>query len=1014
MAEKKRPTGYGRFGHLNFSPQSFRASLKHNPLPNMHNYYENARNMAVDILRKESVRSTELVRNTADKAAQATLVFAPGETIDIEALVTELLHLFSVTVQDATVLEDHDPNLHTPWLPDKRGAIQWRFWTRYMTYLEREFGMPPTVVNSLHELTDMILERLEEPARIGPWDRRGMVVGSVQSGKTANYVGLINKAVDAGYKLVIVLAGIHSNLRAQTQLRVDEGVLGFDTQKTRKLDNKSQWVGVGNLPGEKLVIHSLTSSDEQGDFNKKMADTVGVMIGGDPVVLVIKKNSSVLKNLVNWVLHVGGSDDPVSGKRVIRNVPLLLIDDEADNASINTKDRAGSASNEVTAINGRIRQLLDAFEKSAYVGYTATPFANIFINPDAETPDHGDDLFPRSFIINVKPPSNYVGPARVFGLDGDPDAAITAQDGLNIVREIDDYAALSAFPPGHRSDHVPTELPASLRKAIRCFILSCAARRARGQEKKHNSMLVHVTRFVNVQAHVVRLVRDELIAMQRRIEFGDGSRKPTVKDELRELWEDEFVPVSQEMGEEAGSFVSWDDVEAELHAAAAKITVATINGFAKEALDYRDHEAEGRSVIAVGGDKLSRGLTLEGLSVSYFLRTTRMYDALMQMGRWFGYRPGYLDLCRLFTTRMLSNWYRYIALADEELRREFDYMVAAGLTPEKYGLRVRTHPAGMIVTALNKMSHGVNRQLSWEGTLVQTTDLPKEAAKIEINLAAAEKLLASLGAPDSSAGRVTRIWREVKASDVATFIAALRVPALSAGAGGEQLATFIRKQDTKQPAELTDWTVALVSNSQTTATPATIAGFEVGLMVRNPESQTGSTYRLNKSAILSPADESRDFTDRDFDRNWFDAICGKTVLDDDIEWLGEQADLKRKADVVAKELTNRWLEAGKIRKPKAGFYDRPHGWVLRVLRPRERGLLLIYPLLPPREIKPLDESKDRKARPHELTGLEEDSTPIIGVALSFPSSHTALGCEYRVNRVWQAEIEDDERYDDDD
>jgi hypothetical protein len=687
-------------------------------------------------------------------------------------------------------------------------------------------------------------------------------------------------------------------------------------------------------------------------------------------------------------------------------VPLLLIDDEADNASINTKDRAGAASNEVTAINGRIRQLLDAFEKSAYVGYTATPFANIFINPDAETPDHGDDLFPRSFIINVKPPTNYVGPARVFGLDGDVDANIPPLDGLNIVREIDDYAAPSAFPPGHRSDHVPTELPASLRKAVRCFILSCAARRARGQGKKHNSMLIHVTRFVNVQAHVVRLVRDELIALQRRIEFGDGSRQPSIADELRELWEDEFVPVSEEMGGDAGPEVSWKGVAAELHAAAAKISVATINGFAKEALDYRDHEAEGRSVIAVGGDKLSRGLTLEGLSISYFLRTTRMYDALMQMGRWFGYRPGYLDLCRLFTTKMLSNWYSYIALADEELRREFDYMVKAGLTPEKYGLRVRTHPAGMIVTALNKMSHGVNRQLSWEGTLVQTTDLPKDGQRIEANRAATEKLLIALGQPDSGRERDTKVWRSVNADHVATFIATLRYPSLSAGAGGEQLAAFIRKQ---LPTELTSWTVVLVSNSQAKEERhATIAANDVGLLERNPESQTESTYRLNKSNILSPADESRDFAGIGFNRQWFDAVCWKPDLADDRDWLEEQVVAGVSAETVALHLTNRWMEAGRIRKPKSGRYERPNGRVVRVMRPREKGLLLIYPLWPPTKVK------EREGRPEEPTGLQEKGTPIIGVALSFPSSNTALGCEYRVNRVWQSEIDEDDRYDDDD
>lgn len=974
----------------------------------MHNYYENARNMAVDILRKECTRNMDLIRGTAQRVIQAMSILAPNEDIDLEALVIELLHLFSVTVQDATVLEDHDPTLHTPWLPDRKGSIQWRFWNRYMTYLEREFGMAPTVVNNLHALTDMILERLEEPVRSGPWDRRGMVVGSVQSGKTANYVGLINKAVDVGYKLVIVLAGIHSNLRAQTQLRVDEGVLGFDTQKTRKLDQQSQWVGVGKLPGDKLVIHSLTSSDEKGDFNKTMANTVGVMIGSDPVVLVIKKNSSVLKNLVNWVLHVGGSEHPVTGKKVISNVPLLLIDDEADNASINTKDRAGSASNEVTAINGRIRQLLDAFEKSAYVGYTATPFANIFINPDAETPDHGEDLFPRSFIINVKPPSNYVGPAKVFGLDGDVDAGIPALDELDIVREIDDYADSSAFPPGHRSDHHPTDLPESLRQAIRCFILTCAARRARGQEKKHNSMLVHVTRFVNVQGHVVQLVRNELISLQRRIEFGDGNRTPTLRQEFRNLWESEFAPVSLKLGVEAGAIVSWEQVDSELHAAAAKIETVTINGFAKEALDYKDHENDGRSVIAVGGDKLSRGLTLEGLSISYFLRTTRMYDALMQMGRWFGYRPGYLDLCRLFTTSMLKNWYRYIALADEELRREFDYMVAAGLTPEKYGLRVRTHPTGMIVTAVNKMSHGETRQLSWAGTLVQTTDLSKEPSPIRANLLATQKLLATLGTPAIGTERDTRVWRGVAADLVASFIAALKYPPLSAGASGEQLATFIRKQHTKIPAELTHWTVALVSIAKPTDDrKREIAGLTVGLLERNPESQTATTYRLNKSNILSPSDESRDFLDCVFDRAWCDAVILKPELFEDRDWLVEQTG--ELAYDVALALSKRWLERGKLRKPKNGSYERPNGRVLRVLRPREQGLLLIYPLLPPEEIKALE----RQGRKQEPTGLDAGGDPIIGVALSFPTSETAQGCEYRVNVVWKTEMEEDDRYDDD-
>lgn len=974
-------------------------------MPDTHDHYANARNLAVDILRREPKRTPDLIRDVAGKAAQAVTIFEPRVTIDVEALTTELRHLFSVGVQDATVLDDHDPWHHVPWLPGKKGSIQWRFWNRYMTYLERDFGMAPTVMNNLHELTDMILERIEEPARDGPWDRRGMVVGSVQSGKTANYIGLINKAVDAGYKLVIVLAGMHSNLRAQTQLRVDEGVLGFDTQKTRKLNTESQWVGVGNLPGERLIVHSLTSSDEKGDFSKKMAETIGVMIGSDPVVLVMKKHPRLLGNLIKWVLHVAGTDDLETQKRIVRNVPLLLIDDEADNASINYKSKPGNVG-DIAAINGKIRKLIDSFDKSAYVGYTATPFANIFINPDAETPEHGQDLFPRSFIINVKPPSNYVGPARVFGLDGDADAGILAQDGLPIVRQIDDYAAPSAFPPRHKKNHVPTVLPASLKRAIRCFILACAARRARNQGKKHNSMLVHVTRLVDVQNHVVRLVWDEVVALQRRIEFGDGSRRPMVRDELRELWETEFVPVSQALGEDAGPSVTWAQVDEELHGAASKFVILPINGFAKEALDYKEHEAQGRNVIAVGGDKLSRGLTLEGLSISYFLRTSRMYDTLMQMGRWFGYRPGYLDLCRLFTTGLLAVWYRHIALADAELRREFDYMVAAGQTPEQYGLRVRTHPGGMIVTALNKMCHTQKLELSWAGLLVQSTQLPKDDQRVGHNLKATQDLLAILPSPERVGGHETRIWRDVGAANVANFVDTLQLPPQSARASGRQIATFIRQQVGKIDPELICWTVALISVEQ--RRPTLIGGHEIGLVERSAEHQTSDSFGLRKANILSPADEGWDFKVQTFTRDWFDKIADKHELAADIDWLKDQ--IGSDAWDTALALTFRWeqTQPPKLRAPKKGDTKRPNGRLLRLMRRRSHGLLLIYPVKPPTVVK------GESNMPDLPTGMSETGAPVIGVALSFPTSDTVSRVEYAVGKVWLAQMQEDDEYDNED
>ena len=750
-----------------------------------------------------------------------------------------------------------------------------------------------------------------------------------------------------------------------------------------------------------MVIHSLTSSADNGDFNKIVAENIGVMLGGDPVILVVKKNSHLLGNLLKWVLHVAGTDDTRPGKKIIKNVPLLLIDDEADNASINTKDRPGiEVGDSVTAINGKIRKILDAFDKSAYVGYTATPFANIFINPGAETPEHGEDLFPRSFIISVKPPSNYIGPTKIFGLDGDPDAGIIDSNALPLVKVIDDYA--NSFPPGHKKDYVPGTLPESLKYAIRCFILTCAARRVRGQGKKHSSMLVHVTRFIAVQMHVVKLIQTELAGLQRRIEFGDGGRYPSLIEEMEQLWVKEFIPISRILGDESGQPVAWTDVKSQLHSAATKITVVTINGYAKEALDYKEHEVDGRSVIAVGGDKLSRGLTLEGLSISYFLRASRMYDTLMQMGRWFGYRPGYLDLCRLFTTQTLENWYRHIALAETELRREFDYMVAAGLTPENYGLRVRTHPDGMIVTALNKMSHGRTMELSWSGVLAQTKQLPKEICKIMANIKTTTNFLSKLGQPNSGDKGKTRLWHNGNANDVAGFIEALQLPPASLRASCEQLAAFILKQSGKTPSELTNWTVALISNAQT-ASKVIFSGFDIGLIERNPEAQDRTRFSLKKANILNPEDEGQDFVDIIFDKNWFEEIARKRDIEEDVDWLFNQ--IGKTAESVALNLTHRWQdwEKPKIRKPPKGVTTRPNGRVLRVLRRSTNGLLLIYPVLPPLEVH-----QELMSRGHKASEL-----PIIGVALSFPTSETTQGIEYRVNPVyWGTEIEEDIEYED--
>lgn len=967
----------------------------------MSDAFNKARAIAVTLLNSEPLRTPEVIRAQVAKATSIIPGLTPN---DADALVAQLMHEANVYVPDATLMDD--PTDHIEWLPARRGAIQeasgWRFWTRYKEFLEKEKGLPEPVVGALGKLTDDIIGKLEDPERPPPWDCRGMVVGSVQSGKTANYCGLICKSIDAGYRLIVVLAGMHNNLRSQTQYRLDEGVLGRDSQKDRQLDQSNSLIGVGRLFGQLLPVHTLTSSLDDGDFRAPKADT-GVTIGGDPVILVIKKNGSVLRNLLRWVLHVRGEEVPGGNRKVIRGVPLLVIDDEADNASINTRDKKGKPAdeNDPTAINGRIRDLLRAFEKSAYVGYTATPFANIFINHETDTLKHGEDLFPRSFILNVSPPSNYVSPSRVFGLDGDPDAGIEPREELPLFRSVADHAAV--FPPKHKKDLQVKDLPDSLKEALHCFVLVCAARRARGQTEAHNSMLVHVTRFVDVQHQVAQLIQQQIDSFRRRLSIGDGERVHTLTSELERLWREEFEPKSDRvramLQDEVLPKVTWNEVAAELSEAAARIEVKEINGHATDALDYVAHRS-GFNVVAVGGDKLSRGLTLEGLSVSYFLRASQMYDTLMQMGRWFGYRPGYLDLCRLFTTDDLRRWYRHIALAEVELRREFDRMKAAGLTPRRYGLRVREHPGGLLVTAMNKMPHATTQRLSYAGELVQTPYFSTDIATVRANRKVVGDFLMSIGGRARAETQPSAWLWKVGASQVIdellpSFSVAMECWRLQK----PELCEFIRQQ--ARSGELTHWTIALV-HKKSASEVCGLADLRVGLTTRTPENGSWPDgarpilFVAPNANIQDPAHHTLDLTGWTLDEATLSSLLEKRAADggalvfDPSEaallatWRG------RNLHEIALDLTAR------RHPPKEGAKSRQavRGEIARQLRPKTHGLLTIYPLLP----KGVDDWPSEE--------------PFMGLAFSFPSSHTARAVDYKVNKVWQEAFRDEDYADD--
>jgi hypothetical protein len=301
----------------------------------------------------------------------------------------------------------------------------------------------------------------------------------------------------------------------------------------------------------------------------------------------------------------------------------------------------------------------------------------------------------------------------------------------------------------------------------------------------------------------------------------------------------------------------------------------------------------------------------------------------------------------------------------------------------------------MTITALNKMCHSQRQELKWSGVLVQTIQLPKDDTRLRANCNEAEKFLSTIGNPVSGSGRETRVWKGVSANAVAKFVEALQFPPESARASGQQLGTFIRQQTAKPAPELTSWTVALVS-VQDASVSRSVGGYEIGLAQRTPEQVFASSYSLKKANILNPADESTDFAGVTFDQEWFDMVATKPELSVDAIWLREQ--VGRDAAKVALDLTLRWqqTEPPKLLKRGTGETTRPNGRVMRVLRKRTHGLILVYPL-----------------EPLAQAGVDPNGPAVVGVALSFPTSDTVLGVEYRVNRVWGAEMQEDDQYDND-
>ena len=707
---------------------------------------------------------------------------------EADALIKKLQAVLDVAMDTGVVIQKD----YEPWLKARKDEIDFYYWNRYVLYLEQDLHRPSSIIASIDEVSDRIVDLAGDPSADGNLRRRGLIIGDVQSGKTANYIAVMNKAADVGFKVIILLTGTVESLRRQTQERVDEGFIGRSSKEWLQRNAKLIRKGVGTKDAQRFATGFTT---ESSDFKTSMLRSMNASLKNmstEPVVFVLKKNAKTLQNLIDWLEGYNLSNN----KKV--NLPLLLIDDEADNASINTRQ-----DNDPTTINKHIRKLLNLFKEWSYIGVTATPFANIFILPEKTEEMENDDLFPADYIYALDAPTNYIGSNEIFG-----DNASFSKSLITI----DD--AQDFFPYGHKQDICLPCLPDSLYAALRYFLLANVVRDIKGDDTTHRSMLINVSRFVKVQEQISKLVVEWLYEAVRDIKHFcmlpvEEACKNVLLKQLRDDWNSNSYPFFNDLD------IPWEVVQKQwLLKAVTPIEVRTINQkSSKKMLDYAEYNENGLRVIAVGGLSLSRGLTLEGLVVSYFHRNSQMYDTLMQMGRWFGYRTGYEKLFRIWMPDDAIGWYAHVTQASNELREDIARMNRLGAIPRDFGLKVRAHPTSLIITARNKMKHSdrIERWITLDGKFFETPRFRSEIDVIRANLSRTDKLVSEIlhtcGQPQKS-GNQPLFWPKVPRELVCDFLRAYGNHPRNMEADGNALVAYIEKNDS-----FAEWNVLIPSGN---------------------------------------------------------------------------------------------------------------------------------------------------------------------------------------------------------
>lgn len=870
---------------------------------------------------------TKTHQEVVTKAAELLSLFNMSNQEYIDYVVDKYEENYNIKAYEPDVLLDSN-NLLETWLYNRKENVPLNHFNRYKEYLRND-DFPENVIEKIEKSTEKILSYCADPENRSKslnTKKKGLVIGDVQSGKTANYLALINMAADYGYKLIILLSGLTDSLRIQTQKRIDSGFVGANSDSIGS--EFELYIGVGALEEKHYAI---PMTNQQLDFIKfKRANSnFSRSDFAKPVIMVVKKNKGILTQMKEWVKP--DNDD-------IRCNNILIIDDESDNASVNTKNKDEDPS----VINKLIRDIFNNFPIATYVGYTATPFANIFIDPYDD--ESCKDLFPSDFIVQLKEPDNY------FGLH----KALMSESHVRILNEQEKYF----LPVKHNKDvEVYPELPESLIEAINDFIIVNAIRTLIGQKNKHRTMMINVSRFNNIQDKIKYKVADYInrikscIEQSYKLSIEEFKKEPKLNKMYNQYLYDDFYKEIREN-------YSWDQIQAGLNSEIQQFELTIMNNRnSNNRFNYDDYKDKGARLIVIGGFVLSRGLTLEGLTISYFSRNANAYDTMLQMCRWFGYRNGYEDLCRIYISKINIDNYGAIEDAINDLKHQIAIMSSIGKTPKDFGLMVKESPetleTSMLITSRNKMraTEEVYRSFNFSGADVDTSKIYRNVESNIKNRLVINELVTNLKQDGILLENYNNrfMFRNVDKRHISDFISKLLIPIENRKFNQESLADFIENSE-----EFKKWDIVVATGTH-----------------------SGSKWNFCSTDLYLPV---RSFEVREEENIVRISGGNNRLVDPGLYNSGLSEKEKEEAKKVALSGKSPHLE------PVAKDY----------LKVRKTPLLIIYPV----KLNPKSNNKLQEKIAAEFT---EDKI-MFGFAIGFPGIDNRVMVKYRANERKRREL----------